>query len=731
MRSRWTFVATFLLVVSIFAGISINANADYHPQDRNTDDVVTYDELTDSQRRNMLDGYSANLRGGGLGYEMYYVMEQKPYIKEIGLPNSRGKLKTSYGVVSTRVKRYYLNLRTDEKIYPRHTRQWYVTDTWEDKELGWVASVDCTYPHQKLTTPETIHEGGKKYKVVALDLHNAYVKELTVTDNITTIIACQTPMLKDFKGGFNVEKIGDRAFKDNIYMVNLPYFPYLTSIGNYAFIGCVNLKDVLLPPLIENLGWNAFGWYDCVKGNYDFEHCNREDFEYNDIDELAGCYRIEGITLYATKKTTTWDTLEDLLGEGRANSLGDLAYAPKENYPGRAAAIIIDDEEPYADWLPPLEDPSKMDWGESSVADPEDPKSIMNSVTYAEKTTIKYLTKLFLSDNIDEDMYLTLIGATVGANDIPPEFAHEHALDTEFPTFLDLYRRNRTQYVNEQTLREKKRIDEAMELSKALTQHANNMLYYIVNDISIAGETGIYDKLGIKNKMKVFEVVDHLNRMSIYIDSGDSYGEAGLKTLTTATYLTWASEAAPTALKIYETVIYALFGNSKAADAASIVTMGRHFVELTTDLVVGTAYDSFYEASMNFAEDVRWDAFCMLLKLNTKLVLKRLIDENYSSYGAYGETITNIAYIARVCIDGPMWEEIKKGFDEMYHNGTLLNTYIDVVYDTTVKNNKFGEILSDFVASFYEDGSKPIFDDYIQYLIDKVGEVWRAKPDGK
>ena len=53
------------------------------------------------------------------------------------------------------------------------------------------------------------------------------------------------------------------VFKDQRLMTKfneLQYFTGLTSIGNYAFAGCVSLQEITLPPTITSIGYNAFGY---------------------------------------------------------------------------------------------------------------------------------------------------------------------------------------------------------------------------------------------------------------------------------------------------------------------------------------------------------------------------------------------------------------------------------------------------------------------------------------
>ncbi|MBP5151450.1 MAG: hypothetical protein ILP13_00895, partial [Lachnospiraceae bacterium] len=428
-----------LIALSIFIFCFLFAKADVHATgpvwgnsygfERNYDGIITYNELENWQRENLRRGYND---AGSLHFQVIYNLSN-PYIVDIANKNYIGSF--HYRTYSHRIISYYQTAKFNLEIYPRETGNWFVTKAREDSDGVWHATVNCTSTANKLKTPETIYYDGHKCIVDTLDLRNCYVKELTLTDNITAIRCCQAPFLREVYGGINVERIDPKAFLNDVYLVNLPYFPSLKAIHEFAFLGCLNLKEVLLPPLVERISWNAFGWMDCILGNYDPDFGTdyyEEDYEYRTQGRYQEFEKVEGITLYAAKDTVTYATLQELFSTNDPR-YNHLSFKEKKVYPGRASAINLDEVKYALEWIPPQSASDDDEWDEDETpSEPETPSQAYNALTETQRKCMDWLEQLYLDGEINEDMLIALTGAMVGVQPIPRDFLAKHYKDEEF-----------------------------------------------------------------------------------------------------------------------------------------------------------------------------------------------------------------------------------------------------------------------------------------------------------
>ena len=656
--------------------------------DLDGDGVITYYDQFKESRDFMDEGYSA----GGMGtFQTYYAYYDEHSVVNVGLPkisSSAERTARSYHKQAINTKRYYLQERYNREIYPRDTRQWTVTNSWYNSETDeWEASVNCTYPHVELTTPETIIYDGNKCKVTTLDLTNAYTKKLTITDNITRIKRCQCPMLKKLEGGRNVEWIGKEAFKNCIYLTNMPYFPYLKSIQSRAFEGCFNLTEVLLPPMLETLWWDSFGWYDVVLGNYDASVAAEDDRAYQGIDEYADLYKIFGVTLYAAKGTKTWETLEDLFSD-TLPSFAHLSYAQSNKYPGTAGDVEIPDEEEIMSWVPPITDPATIDWGESKT-DLNDKDSVKNSLTNEQRTVLRWLESLLLKGEINDDMFLGCVSAMSGCNPIHKDFLTKYKDDPMTYRLLALNQIGAEKLAKAYNLSEKDR-EEALEkarLRKEAEDQRRLFLKYLCDNL-IEDRDFIEEELGVfvDDDSKITEYTGYFTQLFDYVSGGDTWGSAAAKVLTTTAVSTWVDsfiEKNPE-LFVYEETVTFLFGDSVAKDVTSIKDNAQHITEFVSDLVIYPTYDAWVECQ-NFADDKKWRAFKILWVMDVKETLSNLQLENGAKYG---NNIGNAAYLLETITDPQALDEICVGYMEMIKNGEFFSNFLQDVYDVTVKDNK-------------------------------------------
>ena len=611
---------------------------------------------------------------------------------------------------------YYRNsyVRNNELFYPRETSRWFVTDAWQE-DGGWVATVNCTARSWRLTTPETIRYDGHTCKVISIDLANPDVHELTITDNIESIRRCQCPRLQTIIGGRGIRNIGSRAFMNDVTLVNMPYLPSLQSISEFAFMGCLNLQNVLLPPAVTYIAWNAFGWYDVVLGNYD-TYAPREpywaDFREEDPDYArTGIYleleKRKGMTLYAAEGTDTWKTLEEVYGSGDPRC-AFISYAEKDAYPGHQPNIDIDREieEEVERWLPKGLTVDDIDWGEEQVAaDVKQPVTIGNAVTENQKTCVKWLEKLLIAGEIDTDMLLTLTGSLVGVNPIPRDFIGKYLKVPEFSLLEAEYINAAKLYYESFKAKLKEDPKTSAKVEGALFTQRSNLVVYIVNDLTYlstaADELGKMMGVDPPEVTKYFgpiaQIADSLNRMLGYVESGDSWTVAATKTLQTTAYLVAAGEvaAANPIVMAYELSIYSLFGASDAADAASIIQTGRHAVELFSDLTLSPFIEAWYTAS-NYPDDKKWNMFYTVWKEEIGKTINNLFNTQERHYG---QTVTNVAYLFDFLMDDNMQTEVFEGYIQQFNEGTLFSNFLQDVYNVTIKNNRIGELVEGLVVN--------------------------------
>ena len=715
MKKSLFFLAT-LLTMFLSVSIPCSANAAdllgvYSDQqlqggtdkDRDGDGLITYGELSIETRKLLKKGYTAGLRNSGFGYEMMYVAED-PVVRVIGTTPARNDIPSykQYHSQVSRTRSYYNVISSDRTKYPRDTYHWFVTDAWEiDGE--WYAEVNYTANATNLTTPETISFDGNKCKVVGLNLTNTNVRVLTITDNITYIKACRCPNLTEVIGGSKVYSIGNFAFKDCIYLVNFPYFPYLEKIGDFAFEGCFNLSEVLLPPSISYISGNAFGWYDAVQGNYDYFNLrgDEDDYAYS-MDVYASRERILGVTLYAAKNTATWDTINRLYVDKEAGTLGMyINVDEKNNYPGPFTIEIIEDVEEYEEWLPKVGVGEGIDWPDLDF-DISDIGTLSGSVSEDSKVCIEYLMDMVVAGDINEDMFYSLICAMTGFGDIPREFIVDHQDDPELVKLGELYAAAVKKQLKIQELKLKGDTELSAQLQEKMFQARMKNMEYVKKGFenlqklytSLKDPT---DKVGLGKLTKVTEMLNHINNFFAYVNAGDSYLGAMNKAAMTGTYMTLVATYAPSPVGAFEAVVAILFGNSKAKDAASIIGTGKHAIEFYSDLV----YTSFYDAMINsnqFTPARRWDAFCTLWAMNVKEVLKDLEDLEHAKYG---QNLSNFTYLMELYFKPEDQKYIFLGYVDMFAQEKFWSNFCQDSYDVFVEGNDTGKLLYDYVVQYY------------------------------
>ena len=708
------FLPILLILAVLFTGSVSFAYTD-GMTDWDGDGIITYIDQSQEEIEWMEKGYSAGAKGT---FQTYYSVYGGHYVLNVGLPNirkSEDRTAKSYHKQSINTKRYYLQVRYDREMYPRDTRQWVVTRSWQNSETGeWEAAVNCTYPHVELKTPETIIHEGNKCKVTTLELTNAYTKKLTITDNITRILKCQCPMLKQLNGGLNVEWIGKEAFKNCIYLTNMPYFPYLKVIQSRAFEGCFNLTEVLLPPMIETLWWDAFGWYDVVLGNYDESTASEDDQLYTGEDAYTDLYKIFGVKLYASKGSKTWETLEDLFSD-TLPSFAHLSHYQSSKYPGTAGDIEIPDEEEVKEWLPVLTDPSTIDWGESKV-DINDKASVKNALTKEQKEVLYWLEGLLLKGEINDDMFLCCVSAMSGVNPVHRDFLLKYTNDPMLYSLIALNQVGveKLSGILKMTEAERQEVFDKARARKEAEEQRRLFLKYLCDNL-IEDRDRIQEELGVflDEDSKITEYTNHLTAVFDYVSAGDTWGAATAKVLVTNVCSAWVDkmiESNPE-LYMYEETISALFGDSVAKDVTSIKDNANHLAEFISDMLIYPTYDAWTECQ-NFADDKKWRAFKILWMMDVKEVLNNLYLENGAKYG---NNAANALYLYETITDPTALSEIFDGYMDMVKEGKLFSNFLQDVYDVTVKDNENLEkfesnisvIMTGWMELYYMD------DDYV------------------
>lgn len=109
--------------------------------------------------------------------------------------------------------------------------------------------VGCDASLTSITIPATIKIAGTNGISVKYDVVSIAKEAFILNSNITSV-----------KIGSNVKSIGESAFEycENITTVEFAAGSELTTIGNYAFIGCKKLESINIPSSLETIGMYAF-----------------------------------------------------------------------------------------------------------------------------------------------------------------------------------------------------------------------------------------------------------------------------------------------------------------------------------------------------------------------------------------------------------------------------------------------------------------------------------------
>ncbi len=683
---RFCLLVGTLVAIALMPSVSAHA---FGATDIDHDGYITFYDLKPEQRNDLRSGYTAGLRGGGHGYEMSYVMSN-PYIKDVYMERYANRHSLSYSRAASRTKSYYYHIRNDRRRYPNDTMRWYVTEITREQDGEDAAIVNCTFPHYELTTPETVYYNGKRYKVVGIELTNGYLEKLTITDNIKYIYKCQCPMLKEISGGINVEKIGNYAFKDNLYMTNLPYFPKLTSIGRMAFMGCFYLTEVLLPPNISSMFRDAFGWYDVIKGNYDLDTLVDPDEGFYD-DTYADKYKIVGITLYYMEGSKTAETIEEIYGSFEYCFL-ELKY--KDKYPGMQPPVEIEDEEGlYTEWVIPDDELPPEEWVRRGNELPTEPKEIENSINPSQKETMKWLTELYVCEEIDSDTYFTLIGSMCGMCSVPMYFLEKYKDDINLPGLLE----STKPYIN--LLRQKKEallnknFELAEKLEKIQNVGAQRLLAWGIQYGPVAAE--IKGIAGDTVSAPILVAVTFHDSIT-----GDhSWRDSLYDTVTRLKNVKDQLSDANTTVGYFEACLYVCATNSKAKKTVS--ENEGSWTNFMNDLI----FTSFFDAWLNSyrcSDGEKWTKFTAVYKANIQAVLTEKIGEFDSKYG---DDIVRYARIYQIVTSSEFLQYAMNSFIELIQDGTLFSTMTDQAYSMVVDYmpDFFRDIFPDYVASYFLD----------------------------
>jgi hypothetical protein len=95
--------------------------------------------------------------------------------------------------------------------------------------------------------------------------NNEYIKGIILPKSLTSIgdyafVGCTSLMSVTIPNG--VTSIGERAFEDCTSLTGVTIPDSVTSIGRYAFVGCTSLTSVTIPGSVTSIGSSAF--YGCT-----------------------------------------------------------------------------------------------------------------------------------------------------------------------------------------------------------------------------------------------------------------------------------------------------------------------------------------------------------------------------------------------------------------------------------------------------------------------------------
>jgi len=127
----------------------------------------------------------------------------------------------------------------------------------------------------------------------------------------TKLIACPSGKSGTFVVPLTVKTIGDRAFCGNDSLTQVIMQNQVTAIEDAAFYNCRNLKTIVLPPSIKNIGQNAFetSWRTTVYTNSTMSIPSGTSYSVSQVseEELLLYYQFSDYSYhYVSNKLREW-----------------------------------------------------------------------------------------------------------------------------------------------------------------------------------------------------------------------------------------------------------------------------------------------------------------------------------------------------------------------------------------------------------------------------------------